>query len=70
MDKWTNNRVALIGDAAACASLLAGEGSGMAMIEAYVLAGELFKAKGNYKLAYKNYEDRLKPFLLKKGSPW
>ena len=31
----------LIGDAAACVSLLAGEGAGLAMTEAYVLAGEL-----------------------------
>lgn len=66
MESWSKGRVALIGDAAACASLLAGEGSGLAMIEAYVLAGELYKAKGNYELAFKNYEDKLKSFLQKK----
>ena len=41
MGHWTRGRTALIGDAAACVSLLAGEGTGLAMAEAYVLAGEL-----------------------------
>lgn len=41
MDRWTEGRTALFGDAAACASLLAGEGTGLAMAEAYALAGEL-----------------------------
>ncbi|MGH9142784.1 MAG: FAD-dependent monooxygenase, partial [Vicinamibacterales bacterium] len=41
LKRWTLGRIALLGDAAACASLLAGEGTGLAMIEAYVLAGEL-----------------------------
>lgn len=44
LPRWSDGRVALIGDAAACASLLAGEGTGLAMIEAYVLAGELHRA--------------------------
>ena len=35
------SRVLLIGDAAGCISLLGGEGTGLAMTEAYVLAGEL-----------------------------
>ena len=38
-------RVALVGDAAACPSLLAGQGSALAMIEAYVLAAELARAR-------------------------
>jgi 2-polyprenyl-6-methoxyphenol hydroxylase-like FAD-dependent oxidoreductase len=66
MKNWCSQRVALIGDAAACASLLAGEGTGLAMIEAYVLAGELYQAKGDYRLAFKNYEDRLQKFIQKK----
>ena len=44
MDRWTKGRTALIGDAAACVSLVAGEGTGLAMAEAYVLAGELQNA--------------------------
>ena len=44
MPRWTKGRVALIGDAAFCPSLLAGQGSALAMIAAYVLAGELGKS--------------------------
>lgn len=66
MDKWSQGRVALVGDAAACASLLAGEGSGLGMIEAYVLAGEIHMAQGNYSLAFANYEKRLQTFLKQK----
>jgi 2-polyprenyl-6-methoxyphenol hydroxylase-like FAD-dependent oxidoreductase len=66
LDKWTDNRVALVGDAAACVSLLAGEGTGLAITEAYVLAGELHRANGNHIQAFKNYEQRLQPFLKEK----
>ncbi len=66
LDHWCKGRVALIGDAAACASLLAGEGTGLAMLEAYVLAGELHRASGDYTVAFRNYEQRLQPFLQKK----
>ena len=41
LDRWSRGRTALVGDAAACVSLLAGEGTGLAMTEADVLAGEL-----------------------------
>ncbi|MFI6325470.1 FAD-dependent monooxygenase [Nonomuraea sp. NPDC050556] len=41
LDSWTKGRVMLLGDAAWCASPLSGMGTGMAMIGAYVLAGEL-----------------------------
>ena len=34
MPSWTRGRVALVGDAAACPSLLAGQGSALAMVEA------------------------------------
>jgi len=58
--------VALIGDAAACASLLAGEGAGLAMIEAYVLAGEIHRANGNFQRAFASYEGRLRRFVTAK----
>ena len=44
MDAWSKGRVALVGDAAFCVSLLAGQGSALAMAAAYVLAGELGRA--------------------------
>lgn len=64
MDHWTKGRVALVGDAAACASLLAGEGSGLGMTEAYVLAGEL--AAGDHERAFAAYEQRMQPFVVGK----
>ena len=66
LDRWTKGRTALVGDAAACVSLLAGEGSGLAMAEAYVLAGELHNCGGDYGAAFARYQQRLMPFLKRK----
>ncbi len=59
MPSWSRGRVALIGDAAACPSLLAGQGSALAMVEAYVLAAELHRAGGDHAAAFAAYERRL-----------
>jgi 2-polyprenyl-6-methoxyphenol hydroxylase-like FAD-dependent oxidoreductase len=66
LDRWTKGRTALVGDAAACVSLLAGEGAGLAMAEAYVLAGELRNCGGDHAAAFARYEQRLMPFLRRK----
>ena len=66
MDRWTIGRTALIGDSAACVSLLAGEGTGLAMAEAYVLAGELHGCGGNHTAAFSRYQERMMPFLKHK----
>jgi 2-polyprenyl-6-methoxyphenol hydroxylase-like FAD-dependent oxidoreductase len=66
MASWTKGRTALIGDAAACISLLGGEGTGLAMAEAYVLAGELDNASGDHATAFARFEARLRPFLKQK----
>lgn len=63
MDRWWRGRVALIGDAAGCISLLGGEGTGLAMAEAYVLAGELDRAGGNHEQAFQAYEALMHPFV-------
>jgi 2-polyprenyl-6-methoxyphenol hydroxylase-like FAD-dependent oxidoreductase len=65
MPAWTRGRVALVGDAAACPSLLAGQGSALAMVEAYVLAAEL-AAAADHREAFARYERRLMPFVLSK----
>jgi 2-polyprenyl-6-methoxyphenol hydroxylase-like FAD-dependent oxidoreductase len=59
-------RFDLVIGAAACVSLLAGEGTGLAMTEAYVLADELHRAERDYARAFEGYERRLHPFLAKK----
>jgi 2-polyprenyl-6-methoxyphenol hydroxylase-like FAD-dependent oxidoreductase len=66
MDGWSRGRIALVGDAAFCASLLAGQGSALAMISAYVLAGELASAGGQHEKAFANYETRLRGFIASK----
>ena len=63
---WTHGRITLIGDAASCVSLLAGQGSALAMIAAYILAGELHRSKGDYALAFRRYQELFGPFVLKK----
>jgi 2-polyprenyl-6-methoxyphenol hydroxylase-like FAD-dependent oxidoreductase len=66
LDRWTKGRTALVGDAAACVSLLAGQGAILAMAEAYVLAGELGNCGGDYGAAFARYEQRLMPLLKRK----
>jgi 2-polyprenyl-6-methoxyphenol hydroxylase-like FAD-dependent oxidoreductase len=66
MDCWTRGRTALIGDAAACVSLLAGEGTGLAMAEAYVLAGELYDCGDDHIAAFARYQELMMPFLKRK----
>jgi 2-polyprenyl-6-methoxyphenol hydroxylase-like FAD-dependent oxidoreductase len=66
LPRWSSGRAALLGDAGACPSLLAGEGTGLAMIEAYVLAGELHRADGDVARACATYEARLRSFVTAK----
>lgn len=63
MPRWSKGRVALIGDAAAAVSLLAGEGTGLGMTEAYVLAGKLRRSGGDHKAAFAAYEATLRSFI-------
>lgn len=60
---WTRGRVSLLGDAASCVSLLGGQGSALAMVAAYILAGELCKASGNYERALARYQEIFAPFV-------
>jgi len=63
---WTRGRVTLIGDAAFCVSLLAGQGAALAMVAAYILAGELHRAQGDHNAAFARYQERFSPFVLQK----
>jgi 2-polyprenyl-6-methoxyphenol hydroxylase-like FAD-dependent oxidoreductase len=55
--------VALVGDAAFCVSLMAGQGSALAITAAYVMAGELIKACGRHEEAFPNYEALLRRYI-------
>jgi flavin-dependent dehydrogenase len=63
MPAWSNDRVVLVGDAGYCPSPMSGQGSSLALIGAYVLAGELAAAAGDHRQAFAAYERLLRPFI-------
>ncbi|MFF5172986.1 FAD-dependent monooxygenase [Micromonospora sp. NPDC000089] len=60
MDRWSRGRVALLGDAAWCPSPLTGQGTSLALVGAYLLAGELAAAPGDHATAFARYEAALR----------
>jgi 2-polyprenyl-6-methoxyphenol hydroxylase-like FAD-dependent oxidoreductase len=66
MSQWSRGRVALVGDAAFCVSLMAGQGAALAITAAYVMAGELVKASGRHEEAFCNYETVLRGYIASK----
>src|SRR5262245_4720238 len=63
MPRWSQDRVALVGDAAYCASPMSGQGTSLALIGAYVLAGELAAASDDDQVAFAEYESAMRPFI-------
>jgi 2-polyprenyl-6-methoxyphenol hydroxylase-like FAD-dependent oxidoreductase len=63
---WTRGRVTLLGDAASCVSLLAGQGTALAMVAAYILAGELHRSNGDFAAAFTRYQNLFGSFVLAK----
>ena len=62
MPRWSQGRVTLVGDACCCPSPLSGQGTGLALVGSYVLAGELANAAGDHTTAFANYERVMRPF--------
>ncbi|MFI6096463.1 FAD-dependent monooxygenase [Lentzea sp. NPDC051213] len=60
---WSRGRVGLVGDAAYSASPLSGHGTTIALVGAYVLAGELARADGDHAAGLRAYEARLRPWI-------
>ncbi|MEV4400069.1 FAD-dependent monooxygenase [Nonomuraea sp. NPDC049607] len=60
---WSTRRTVLVGDSAFCASPMSGIGTSLALVGAYVLAGELFKAGGDQRVAYAAYERGMREFV-------
>ena len=58
---YAKGRVVLVGDSA-YGNALGGFGTGLAMVGAYVLAGELFRAGGDHEVAYVQYEKRYRGY--------
>jgi 2-polyprenyl-6-methoxyphenol hydroxylase-like FAD-dependent oxidoreductase len=63
MPAWAAGRVALAGDAAYCASPMSGQGSSLALLGAYVLAGELGAARDDLDAAFAEYHRVMRPFV-------
>ncbi|MEU3621392.1 FAD-dependent oxidoreductase [Amycolatopsis coloradensis] len=59
LDQWSRGRIVLLGDAAHCAGP-GGSGTGLAMMGAYVLAGELAAAHGDHEVAFARYEEKMR----------
>lgn len=62
LSRWWNGRIALIGDAAACPTPLSGLGTSVALVGAYVLAGELGDGS-DHAAAFAAYDRIVRPYV-------
>ena len=60
MPQWVNGRVALVGDACGCMTLISGQGASMALGGAYILA-EALHEYDDYAAAFRAYENQVRP---------
>ncbi|WP_025111580.1 FAD-dependent monooxygenase [Pseudomonas sp. H1h] len=67
MPRWSKGRIALVGDAAYCASPISGMGTSLGLCGAYVLAGELGR-HADHTQAFAAYEKRLRPYVTQAQS--
>ncbi|MFJ2670585.1 FAD-dependent monooxygenase [Streptomyces sp. NPDC087525] len=63
VDTWSIDRTVLVGDSAYCASPMSGIGTSLALVGAYILAGELFKAGGDHRVAHAAYGSGMREFV-------
>jgi 2-polyprenyl-6-methoxyphenol hydroxylase-like FAD-dependent oxidoreductase len=63
MPSWTKGRIALVGDAAYCASPAAGRGGSLAIDGAAALAEAFEKCQGDFELAFQEYNRSFRPFI-------
>ncbi|MEU6583876.1 FAD-dependent monooxygenase [Nocardia sp. NPDC046763] len=70
MPRWSQDRVVLLGDAAYCGSPMTGMGTALALIGAYLLAGELLSTPADFERAFDRYEQILRPLVteVQKGT--
>ncbi len=59
---WSKGRFVLLGDAAFCPTPFTGKGTALALVAAYVLAGEL-KRNADYSQAFTAYESLVRPYV-------
>lgn len=75
VEKWSKDRIAVVGDAAYCPSPISGMGTTVAITGAYILAGEVARNPRDPALAFSAYEALMRPFVNKAqklfpGTPW
>jgi 2-polyprenyl-6-methoxyphenol hydroxylase-like FAD-dependent oxidoreductase len=72
LDRWSRGRVVLLGDAGYCPTPLTGLGTSLALVGAYILAGELADARDEatgageedaVQGAFHRYETRMRPYV-------
>jgi 2-polyprenyl-6-methoxyphenol hydroxylase-like FAD-dependent oxidoreductase len=62
MPTWHKGRVALVGDACDCPTLLSGQGASLAMGGAYLLANALHDT-ADYREAFRRYEQQMSAYV-------
>jgi 2-polyprenyl-6-methoxyphenol hydroxylase-like FAD-dependent oxidoreductase len=60
LDRWSVGRVGLVGDAAYAASPASGQGTSLALVGGYVLAGEL---AADHRTGFRRYEETMRGFV-------
>ena len=63
IDRWARGRVVLAGDAAHCSSPMSGQGTSLALLGAYVLAGELARAGHDHDRGFANYDAAFRGYV-------
>ena len=63
MDHWSRGRVGFLGDAAFSASPMSGAGTGLALVGAYMLAGELAAADWDPAAGFAGYEELMRSYV-------
>jgi 2-polyprenyl-6-methoxyphenol hydroxylase-like FAD-dependent oxidoreductase len=69
IDRYAMGRIVLLGDSA-YGNTLGGFGTGLAIVGAYVLAGELLRAGGDHRTAFAQYQEKMRGYarVAKKGN--
>lgn len=63
LDSWSKGRMSVVGAAAFCPSPISGMGTTVAIVGAYILAGEFSRYGTDYEKAFEAYESIMKPFV-------
>jgi 2-polyprenyl-6-methoxyphenol hydroxylase-like FAD-dependent oxidoreductase len=63
MQRWSRGRVALVGDAGYSPSPVTGLGTSLALVGAYVMAGEVAQSNGAHDVAFARYEQIMRDYV-------